>query len=402
MSSNLTVALVHRNDDERAQYRVALEALPGVAIAGERADLRSGMALAHQVRPNILVLDLSQPIEDSLHAAAQFKLEHPDTAIFLSTDSQDPDTLLKAMRAGAQEVLRRPLDRGALREAVERVARTSAKKSGQGVVRGVITVFGNKGGSGVTTLATNLAISLKMMSRREVALADFDVFSGDAAFLLGLTPTRSLSDALATPRLDSAGVQGALIKHESGLYVMSQPDQLDKVDGVTGEQVGTVLEIMSSTFDFVVVDAPHVFNDLTLEVFDRSSTILLVCEPSVPSVRAARRSLEIFHKLNYLVTPDRVRLVMNRRSDTGVITVAQLEDTLMMPVFATVANDYAAVSTAINVGKPLCGGADDTRAGRDILALAKKLVPSSVVETPDDAEPVPAKRLGKLRLFGRG
>jgi pilus assembly protein CpaE len=402
MSSNLTVALVHRNDDERSQFRVALEALPGVAIAGERADLRSGIALAHQVRPNILVLDLGQPIDDSLHAAAQFKLEHPDTAIFLSTDSQDPDTLLKAMRAGAQEVLRRPLDRGALREAVERVARQSAKKSGQGVVRGVVTVFGNKGGSGVTTLATNLAISLKMLSRREVALADFDVFSGDAAFLLGLTPTRSLSDALATPRLDSAGVQGALIKHDSGLYVMSQPDQLDKVDGVTGEQVGTVLEIMSSIFDFVVVDAPHVFNDLTLEIFDRSSTILLVCEPSVPSVRAARRSLEIFHKLNYLVTPDRVRLVMNRRSDTSVITVAQLEDTLMMPVFGTVANDYAAVSTAINVGKPLCGSSDDTRAGRDILALAKKLVPSSVVETPEDAEPVPTKRLGKLRLFGRG
>jgi pilus assembly protein CpaE len=241
-----------------------------------------------------------------------------------------------------------------------------------------------------------------MMSRREVALADFDVFSGDAAFLLGLTPTRSLSDALATPRLDSAGVQGALIKHESGLQVLSQPDQLDKVDGVTGEQIGTVLEILSSTFDFVVVDAPHVFNDLTLEIFDRSSTILLVCEPSVPSVRAARRSLEIFHKLNYLVTPDRVRLVMNRRSETGVITVAQLEDTLMMPVFGTVANDYAAVSTAINVGKPLCGGSDDTRAGRDILALAKKLVPSSVVQTPEDADPVPAKRLGKLRLFGRG
>ena len=402
MNGNLTVVLVHRQEDERTQLRLALEALPGLTIAGERSDLRSGLALAHQVRPTILVLDLSHPIEDTLHAASQFKMEHPDTAMFLATESLDPDTLLKALRAGAQEVLRRPLDRGALREAVERVARQSAKKSGQGATRGVITVFGNKGGSGVTTLATNLAISLRTLTRREVALADFDVFSGDAAFLLGLAPTRSLSDAIAAPKLDSASVQDSLIKHDSGLYVMSQPDQLDKVDGVTGEQIGAVLDIMSSMFDFVVVDAPHVFNDMTLEIFDRSSTILLVCEPSVPSVRAARRSLEIFHKLNFLATPDRIRLVLNRRSDTSAITGAQLEETLMMPLFGTIINDYAAVSTAINVGKPLCGGNDDTRAGRDIVALAKKLVPSEVVEAPEDTEVVPAKKLGKLRFFGRG
>jgi pilus assembly protein CpaE len=402
MSANLSVVVVHRNDNERTQLRMALEALPGVTISGERADLRAGLALANQVRPTILVLDLGQPIEDTLHAASQFKMEHPDTAIFLATDLLDPDTLLKALRAGAQEVLRRPLDRGALREAVERVARQFAKKTGHGASRGVITVFGNKGGSGVTTIATNLAISLRLLTRREVALADFDVFSGDAAFLLGLAPTRSLSDALAAPKLDSAGVQDSLIKHDSGLYVMSQPDQLDKVDGVTGDQIGSVLEIMSSTFDFVVVDAPHVFNDMTLEIFDRSSTILLVCEPSVPSVRAARRSLEIFHKLNYLVSPDRVRLVLNRRSDASAITATQLEETLMMPLFGAITNDYAAVSTAINVGKPLCGGQDDTRAGRDIFALAKKLVPSEVVEAPGDPETVPAKRTGKLRFFGRG
>jgi len=402
MNSNLTVVVVHRNDEERTQLRLALEALPGVTIAGERSELRSGLALAHQVRPTILILDLAQPIEDSLHAAAQFKMEHPDTAMFLATDSLDPDTLLKALRAGAQEVLRRPLDRGSLREAIERVSRQSAKKSGTGSARGVITVFGNKGGSGVTTLATNLAISLRTLTRREVALADFDVFSGDAAFLLGLSPTRSLSDALAAPRLDSASVQDSLIKHESGLYVMSQPDQLDRVESVSGDQIGTVLEIMSSMFDFVIVDAPHVFNDLTLEVFDRSSTILLIAEPSIPSVRAARRSLEIFHKLNFMASSDRVKLVVNRRSDSSAISVVQLEETLGMPVFGTITNDYAAVSTAMNVGKPLCGGHDDSRAGRDIVALARKLVPSEVIEGPTDTVPAANKRPGKLRFFGRG
>ena len=401
MNSILTVVLVHRDDHERGQLRMALEALPGVQIAGERNDMRAGLALATQVRPTILILDMSHPVEDTLHAASQFKLDHPDCGIFLATEVFDPDTLLRALRAGAQEVLRRPLDRGALREAVERVARQAAKKSGVGgKSRSVITVFCNKGGSGVSTAATNLAISLRRLTTREVALADFDYQSGDAAFMLGLTPTKSLGDVLNAPRIDSASVHDALMKHTSGLHVLSQPEQLDRVDGVTPAQIANVLDILHSTFDVVVVDAPHVFNEITLEVFDRSSTILLMAEPSIPSVRAARRSLEIFQKLNYLVSADRVRLVVNRRGEQSAISLAQIEETLGMPVFGSISNDYASVSMAINVGKPLCGDHTDSRAGRDINALARKLVPSESVESP--IETVPVKRPGRLRLFGKG
>ena len=400
MSQTMTVVLVHRDDYERGQLRLALEALSGVQIAGERSELRSGMALAHQVRPTVLIMELANPVEDGLHAANQFKMEHPDSAIFFSTEIFDPDTLLRALRAGAQEVLRRPLDRGALSQAIERVQRQSAKKSGGGVARGVITVFSNKGGAGVSTIAANLAISLKRLTGREVALADLDVHSGDAAFMLGLAPTRSLGDVLAAPKIDSASVHDALIKHDSGVFVLSEPELLDSVDHVTPAQIGNVIEILSSTFELLVVDCPHVFNDMTLEVFDRTSTILLVCEPSIPSVRAARRSLEIFHKLNFMVSPDRVRLIVNRRSDQSAIAVPQMEETLGMPVFGTVTNDWAAVSMAINVGKPLCGGHADSRAGRDITALARKLVPSQSIEAPVEA--VPAKRPGRLRFFGKG
>lgn len=400
MSQTVTVVLVHRDDYERGQLRQALETLPGVQIAGERTDMRSGIALAHQMRPTILLLELAQPVEDGLYVASEFKNEHPECAIFLSTDAFDPDTLLRALRAGAQEVLRRPLDRGALREAVERVARQSAKKSGSGASRGVVTVFSNKGGAGVSTIATNLAISLKRLTGREVALADFDVHSGDAAFMLGLAPTRSIGDILQAPKIDSASVHDALMKHESGMFVLSQPEQLDQVDGITGDQLGRIVEIMSATFDLVVVDAPHVFNELTLELFDRTSTILLVCEPSIPSVRAARRSLDIFHKLNFMVANDRVRLVVNRRSDQSAIALSQIEETLGLSVFGSITNDWAAVSLAMNVGKPLCGGPTESRAGRDITALARKLVPSESVE--ESVEAVPAKRPGRLRFFGKG
>ncbi len=402
MSTTLTVVLVHQNERERAALRAAFEALPNTQIAGERGDLRAGIAMAHQVRPAILVIDLPSPPDDALSAAAAYKLDHPDVSIFFATDQMDPDTLLRAMRAGATEVLRKPLDRGALGTAVERVAALSARKSGSGVVRRVFTVFASKGGQGVSTIATNVALGIRHAARREVALVDCDYQSGDVAFMLGLNPRRSLGDVIGAPHIEAATVQDALAKHESGVFVLAQPEQLDRVDGLTGGQVGTVLEALGSTFDVVVVDAPHVINEISLEIFDRSSTILLAVEPSVPSVRAARRSLEIFQKLNYLAIPDRVRLVLNRRTDSGGITAAQLEDTLGLPVFASVTNDYAAVSQAINMGKPLCGGAvPEGRAGRDLAALARLLVPSQETN-PAATDEAPSRRSGGSRFFRRG
>ena len=400
MSATMTVVLVHRDDYERTQLRTALEALPGVQIAGERSDLRAGMGLAHQTRPAILILELATPVDDTLSSAAQFKMEHPDCAIFFMTEVFDSDTLLRALRAGAQEVLRRPLDRSALSQAVERVAGLNARRGGTGGDRGVITVFSNKGGSGVSTLAVNLAVSLRRSTKREVALADFDYQSGDAAFMTGLTPTRSLADVLAAPHVDSASVQDALMKHDSGIHVLSQPEHLDRAEAITPAQVGAIMDILSSTFELVVVDAPHLFNEITLEIFDHSSTILLVTELSIPSVRSARRSLEVFHKLNFLTMPDRVRLVVNRRSEQGAISIPQLEETLGMQVSGSIHNDYSAVSRAINLGRPLCAEGGESKAARDLATLARKLV--TVGGEAEAAVEVPVRKPTLMNLFGRG
>jgi pilus assembly protein CpaE len=218
--------------------------------------------------------------------------------------------------------------------------------------------------------------------------------------MLGIAPKYSVADVVEAPRIDSASVQEALLRHSSGVMVLPQPEQLDRVAGVTPEQVGNMLEILNSTHGRVVVDCPHVFNEYTVEIFDRSSTILLVTELSIPSVRAARRTIDLLGKLNFMTTPDRVRLVVNRFTDQSAIDRAQIEDTLGVPVFGTIANDYAAVSRSINMGEPLCGEADVSKAARDIDALARKLVPADAIEESEVA--VPARRSGRLRFFGKG
>src|SRR5881397_2448379 len=103
--------------------------LSGVEVVGERSELRSGLLLARQLRPRVVLLDLPDAYEDALSAAGSFKLDAPDIALFLMSNTLDPQVLLKAIRAGAQEVLKKPLDKVLLQEAVERVSRSGAARS---------------------------------------------------------------------------------------------------------------------------------------------------------------------------------------------------------------------------------------------------------------------------------
>lgn len=394
-SGSITLLLILSDEKVRGSTRAALEGLPGVELVGERSELRSGLLLARQLRPRIVMLDLPDlNADEALSAAGSFKLDSPDVALFLMSNTLDPQVLLKAIRSGAQEVLKKPLDKVLLQEAVERVSRSGAARSaGETRARSIITVFGPKGGVGTSTIAANLAVSFKHHFGVTTALADFDHASGDAANLLGLKAEHSIADLVRAPRIDSPTVHMNLLHHHSGTSVLAQPEDLHNLEIVTPAQAGGAVDALSSSFEVVVIDAPHTFDEVSLELFDRSTSILVVLELSVPGIRATRRALDVFERLHYTMVPERVKLIVNRYSRSrALISLDQLAEALQTRAYATVENDYQRIFTSVNSGRPLCMDDPDAPAARDIVALAGKLINR---EAPD-ASPPPRKG-----LFGR-
>lgn len=373
-SNEVTILLILEDEVNRRATRNALQGLPGVEIVGERSELRSGLLLARQRAPRIVLLDLPDDYEEALTAAGQFKLDAPDTALFLLSNTLDPQLLLKAIRAGAQEVLKKPVDRALLQEAVERVSRSGAARSASGTrARSIVTLFTIKGGVGSSTVAANLAVALRAMNV-ETALADFDAQTGSSAHLLGLRAERSMSDLLRAPRIDSATLRMNLLAHSSGVNVLAQPDDLTNLEPITPALAGAVLDALSAIHDIVVVDAPHTFDEVSLEILDRSTTILVIAELSIPAIRAARRAMELLDRLHFTNVPDRVRLIVNRSTGTrGLITLDQLAEAMQMQPFHTIQNDYRRVFASVNAGRALCQDDPESPAAKDIIALAAKL-----------------------------
>ena len=393
----ITVLLILEDEQNRRGTQATLSSLPGVEVVGERNELRSGLLLARQRHPRIVLLDLPDHYEEALNAAGQFKMDLPDTALFLLTNNLDPQLLLRAIRAGAQEVLKKPLDRALLQEAVERVSRSGAARSGTGSrARSITTLFSTKGGVGTTMVSANLAVAMKShLGVDSVALVDFDAQSSGAAHLLGLKAEKSIADLVRAQRLDSATLHMNLLRHSSGLAVLAQPEDLAQIEPISPAQAGGVLDAISSAHDAVVVDAPHSFDEVSLEVLDRSSTIVLLVELSIPSIRAARRSLEVFDRLHFTDVPGRVKVVVNRYSGTrGFITLDQLFEALQVRAFHTIQNDYRRVFASVNAGRALCLDDPEAQAAKDITALAAKLVGKEVPVTP-------AEESIRRGLFGR-
>src|SRR4029450_12276820 len=94
----------------------------------------------------------------------------------------------------------------------------------------IIAVHGAKGGVGATTLACNLAASLRGLTGRRVALVDADVLGGVAGTLFDLTSANNVSDLLPHVKdLQGDLVDRLLAEHgATGVRVLLAPDQLQR------------------------------------------------------------------------------------------------------------------------------------------------------------------------------
>jgi pilus assembly protein CpaE len=305
----------------------------------------------------------------------------------------DAETVLKSVRAGAKEYLARPVDEDEIRKAVDRLLRQSGSRKAASTQ--VISVFSNKGGTGTSTIAVNLAVALSRLSGKDVALADFDHHAGEVSLFLNLQPTKTVANLAASKsKLDATTVQSALVKHDSGVFVLCEPERPEQTEGITGERIHDILDHLRSSFSFIVCDLSHSFNDVTLEVFDNSTSIMVVTLLNLPAIRSAHRCLEVFKQLNYLQDENRVRLVVNRYLPNRDIDVAQLEETLHYPVYWKVPNDYPTVIDAVNSGLPIEEVGPDSEVAQSYRTMAADLA-GIEIETTTPSGGLFSKLLGR-------
>jgi DNA-binding NarL/FixJ family response regulator len=101
----VTVCVVENESLVRQGLIRLLELDPGVAVVGEARDGEEALRVIAEQRPDVVLLDVRMPGMDGLDVLAALKRESQAPACLVLTTFDDPDVLLRAMRAGARGYL---------------------------------------------------------------------------------------------------------------------------------------------------------------------------------------------------------------------------------------------------------------------------------------------------------
>ena len=295
------------------------------------------------------VIEIDTDTNAALDLVETICARKPSATVMVYSATQQPELLVSSMRAGAREFLSGVIPSNVLSEALLRASARRAESLDK-AVRGKILVFwGAKGGSGVTTLATNFAVALRQETGGEVALLDLHPHLGDVAVLLGLTPVFTIAEALANPkRLDREFGSTLMTRSGTGLSVLAAPDVYNS-SPVESSSVGKLVDLMGAQFPYVVI-AAGLSPAEAAPLFQMASTIYLVTQTDIPSLRSCQRFVAYLQAYG----EPNVELVLNRFEGRWAhFNDEQLGKTLGIAPKWKVPNDYAAARRAADSGAPV-------------------------------------------------
>jgi pilus assembly protein CpaE len=385
-ASALTIALISPDELHR---NAAISALGDCQIGQIREFITypPGVSEASRMLGNnfdVVLVDLDSDSEYALELVENICALNSATVMVFSAQAS-PNMLVRCMRAGAREFLTMPFDAGSMAEALIRAsalrstARPSKKTGGR-----LLVFLGAKGGSGVTTLACNYAVSLAEDSRQKTLLIDLNLPLGDAAINLGIKAQYSAVNALQNfSRLDGNFLSTLLVRHTSGLFVLAAPTELASVQ-VSDEAVDRLLGVACQEFEYVVVDAGSRLDLQHTHLFDESATLYLVTQIGIPELRNSNR---LIAQLSADGRP-KLEIVLNRYDPRGLeIDEEHITRALTRPAQWKIPNNYAAVRKMQNTATPLTQ--DDSQIARSIRKMTK-----SIYNPSDQESPEPEKKRG--------
>ena len=361
-----------------------------------------GRAGAEGAGPDVVVVDIRADASSGMAVVERLRASHPAVAIFAIAASAEPDLILQAMRAGANEFFPWSADGQTqagrtVEEAFQgAVRRTAARRDAAtaGARQPCVThVFvGAKGGAGTTTVAVNCAVDIAHIAKRSTLILDLKPCLGEVALFLGVRPRFTVLDAIENlHRLDKDFLRELVVKHKSGLDIMAGTDQFDRPSPQDAGAIEELLRVLARMYDYIVIDAGNMINSFSVAGLYAADTVFLVTNPDVPSIRNAQRLVDRVRQLG--AGSERVKILLNRASEQHLIAPKQIETALGYAIHHTFPSDYRAVSTALNSGVPLA------LANHSDLASQFGLFTRHLLGMQDEGKQEPEKRKTFLGLL---
>jgi DNA-binding NarL/FixJ family response regulator len=128
MSPPATIRVLVADDQRvvREGLVLLLELLGGIEVVGAAADGEQALALAADLRPDVVLMDLRMPRLDGVAATRRLRERDPGVRVIALTTYDDEHSVMEAVRAGARGYLTKDAGAEEIRQALEAVVRGEA------------------------------------------------------------------------------------------------------------------------------------------------------------------------------------------------------------------------------------------------------------------------------------
>src|SRR5947199_2194214 len=174
-TSTIRVLLADDHDILRQGLKLLLGMQPEMEIVGEARTGLEAVEMAHKLKPDVVVMDITMAGMDGLEACQRIRSQIPETQVLMLTMHESEEYFLKALRMGAAGYLVKKVAPTELHMAIRAVARGGAFLY-PGLAKALIRAYvadspsmpGTSPGNQDRAQAANLAQELSVLTPREV------------------------------------------------------------------------------------------------------------------------------------------------------------------------------------------------------------------------------------------
>jgi len=395
----IRVLIVDDITDTRENIKRMLQFDSLIEIAGMARSGREAIDLSNQVKPDVIIMDINMPDMDGITATEAIRRKFPYVQVVILSVQNDPNYMRRAMQAGVRDFLTKPPAIEDLLAAIRRAGKMAQDEKSQTSTtsgpatpltsrRGtgkIVSVYSPKGGTGCTTIATNLAICLHS-EENPVVLLEANLLYGDVAVFINEQVKNSVYDL--TPRvdeLDAEVVHNVAVKHSaSGLDVLPAPPKAEWATEITSEQFSKLLDFLRDVYAYIIVDTAPYLTDVVQAALEISDTIVLITTQEIPSIKNCSSFLSLSDASG--IKRNRILFIMNRYDKRNNVSPERVGETLRQPIQICIPLDDKAVPISITRGKPFILDNKSLPVSKGIFELADLI--QTRFNKQDDALPL--------------
>ncbi|MER6214864.1 AAA family ATPase [Streptomyces sp. NPDC001272] len=279
----------------------------------------------------VLVHERIGPVP-ALELVREVALRFPAVGVVLLSSDTGPAVFSAAMDSGARGLVGLPLHYEELAARAGAAAQWSAgvrrhlglgAQASTGPGGRVVTVTGAKGGVGTTFTAVQFALAAAASGRR-TALVDLDLQAGDVGSYLDVQFRRSIADLAGIQDISPRVLQDAVYEDRTGLALLLAPAEGERGEDLDERATRQVLSALRARYELVVVDCGTQVTGANATAVEQADVAVLVTTPDVVAVRAAKRMVRMWERLQVRKAQD-TALVVNRWSKHTEIQPALIE-----------------------------------------------------------------------------